>query len=435
MVGATLAGMKTRTCGIFLAVAAVALLASCRPERKWYELGLMADPILDEVLLFYLGEAWAGMTDINECLQTASRVRKDDPESWSREWRKTAERLQEEGGRLLERGHRRSAGQACLRAASYYRAAMHRHLHPGSPEVKELTEREIACFIRSQELLDSGMQVVAVPYEGLALTGYFFRSAKARGRAPTLIVHQGRDAWAEDCRYLAEEATRRGYHCLLIDGPGNGQALRRHDLPFRPDWEAFVTPTVDYLLSRPEVDPQGIMLMGLSMGGFLAPRAAAYEPRLRVCIANPGVQDWSEVFFAQLRRYSPRLLALRETNPAALNSLLGIAGRLSPFLRWGLADTMWKHGAATPSEMMDKMEEFSNLEGVPRIRATTLVIDAEAEEYGQSQEFYDALTCEKHFLRFREAEAAPLHVQTGSLALMSQRVFDWLDEEMGRIPD
>jgi pimeloyl-ACP methyl ester carboxylesterase len=396
----------------------------------------MADPVLDEVLLFYLGEAWAGLTDINECLQTASRVRKDDPESWTREWRGTAERLQEEGDRLREGGHRRSAGQAYLRAASYYRAALHRHMHPGSAEVKELTEREVACFVRSQELLDGGLQVVAVPYEGLALTGYFYRSPAARGgRAPVLIVHQGRDAWAEDCRYLAQEAMHRGYHCLLIDGPGNGQALRRHDLPFRPDWEAFVSPVVDYLQSRPEVDPAGIMLMGLSMGGFLAPRAAAHEPRLRICIANPGVQDWGEVFFGQLERYSPRLLKLRETNPAALNSLLGIAGRLSPFLRWGLTDSMWKHGAATPAQLLDKLEEFTNVEGVPRIRAATLVIDAEAEEYGQSQRLYDALTCRKGFLRFREAEAAPLHVQTGSLALMSQRVFDWIDEEMGGAAD
>jgi dipeptidyl aminopeptidase/acylaminoacyl peptidase len=67
---------------------------------------------------------------------------------------------------------------------------------------------------------------------------------------------------------------------------------------------------VDYLAARREVDPDGIMLMGLSMGGYLAPRAAAHEPRLRICIANPGVVDWGRVFFRQLEGYAPQLLSL-----------------------------------------------------------------------------------------------------------------------------
>jgi len=400
--------------------------------KKWYELGMMADPILDQVLLFYLGEAWTKMTDINECLETASRIKKDDSESWSREWRKTAERLHALGDSLRSKGHRKSAGEAYLRAASYYRATMHRHMHPGSPEIKELTEREIACFIKSQVLLETPMEVVSVPYEGVTLTGYFYRSPRAKGKAPTLIVHQGRDAWAEDCTYIADEAVTRGYHCLLIDGPGNGQALRRHNLPFRPDWEAFIRPVVDFLSSRPEVDPQGIMLMGMSMGGFLAGRAAAHEPRLRILIVNPGIVDWGEVFFTKLKEYSPELISLYHTSPAVLNATIGIAGRLSPFLLWGLTDTMWKHGVNTPSQLLDSMKSFTNLEGVGGIKATTLVIDAEAEEFGQSKRFYDALTCEKDYILFTEEEAAPLHVQTGSLALASQRIFDWIDEKMKR---
>jgi pimeloyl-ACP methyl ester carboxylesterase len=416
-----------------VALAAIAAVTSCRaePKREWYELGMMADPILDQVLLFYLGEAWDRMTDVNECLQTASRVQKKDPESWAREWRKTAERMNAEADKLLTQGHWESAGETYLRTASYYRATLHRHMHPGAPEVRDLAEREVACFIKSQQLLGAPMEVIEVPCQGARLTGYFYRSPAAVGRAPTLIVHQGRDAWAEDCKYYADEAVRRGYNCLLIDGPGNGQALRRHGLPFRPDWEAFVTPVVDSLCARTDVDPQAIMLMGLSMGGFLAPRAAAHEPRLRICIANPGVLDWNAVFAGKLKEYSPRLLSLYASNPGALDSVLGVAGRLSPFLMWGLTDTMWKHGASTPSEMLDKMKAYTNPD-VARIKATTLVVDTEAEEFGQSKELFAALTCRKSYVMFTEAEAAPLHVQTGSLAVASQRIFDWIDDEIGR---
>jgi len=276
------------------------------------------------------------------------------------------------------------------------------------------------------------MEVVQVPYQGVQLTGYFYASPRAAGApAPTLIVHQGRDAWAEDCKYYADEAVRRGYNCLLLDGPGNGQALRRFDLPFRPDWEAFITPTVDYLLTRSDVDPHGIMEMGLSMGGYLAGRAAAKEHRLRALIVDPGVMDWGAVFTAQIKEYSPQILSLYKSNPRALNALIGTAGRLSPFLLWGLTDTMWKHGAKTPSELLDKMQEFTNVDGVKDIRCATLVMDAEAEEYGQARQFYDALTCPREYMLFTEEEAAPLHVQTGSLAVASQRVFDWIDTEVG----
>ena len=406
--------------------------ASAPAAHKWYELNMTADPILDQVLLFYLGEAWTGMTDINECLQTASRVSKKDADSWTREWRKTAERLQSTAEKLVAEGHTASAGQYYLRAASYYRAALHRHMHPGSPEVKELTEREVACFTLSQKLLGAPMEVVEVPYQGITLTGYFFTSPRSAGApAPTLIVHQGRDAWAEDCKYYADEAVRRGYNCLLLDGPGNGQALRRHDLPFRPDWEAFITPTVDYLLTRPDVDPHGIMEMGLSMGGYLAGWAAAKEHRLRAVILDPGVMDWGAIFTEQIRGYSPRMLSLYTSNPKALNALITTAGKLSPFLMWGVTDTMWKHGAKTPSELLDKMKEFTNVNGVKEITCRTLVMDAEAEEYGQARQLYDELTCPKDYMLFTEAEAAPLHVQTGSLAVASQRVFDWIDTEVG----
>jgi pimeloyl-ACP methyl ester carboxylesterase len=400
-------------------------------QQEWWELG-MADEILDQVLLFYLGEAWCGLTEVGEVLETANRVDAEDPESWAREWRITAERLNGEADRLLAEGHRWSAGQYYLRASSYYRAVMHRHMHPGSAEVKELTEREVACFIESQKLLEAPMEVVEVPFEGIELTGYFYRSPRAEGASPTLIVHQGRDAWAEDCLYMAEEAVRRGYNCLLIDGPGNGQALRRHDLPFRPDWETFVTPVVDFLLARPDVDPEGIMLMGASMGGYLAPRAAAYENRLRIVIANPGVIDWSEIILVKMEEYAPQLMSVHRRSPAALDAVVGAAERLSPFLRWAMADMLWKHGNEKTSEFLDELPAYSNVSGAPQIRAATLIIDGEEEDFGQARELYDALTCEKDYMLFTREEAAPLHVQVAATAVSSQRIFDWIDEELGR---
>jgi pimeloyl-ACP methyl ester carboxylesterase len=189
----------------------------------------------------------------------------------------------------LARNHALSAGEAYLRAATYYRAALIHHPEPSDPGVVGATRQCIACFDQAIGLLGIPARRVEIPYEGTTLPGYFYRSPIAQGKAPVLIVHEGRDAWPEETKYLADACMKRGYHCLQFAGPGQGAAIRLQGLPFRPDWEKVVTPVVDYAVSLPEVDPDRIALIGISMGGALAPRAAAFEKRLKLCIANPGV--------------------------------------------------------------------------------------------------------------------------------------------------
>ena len=82
----------------------------------------------------------------------------------------------------------------------------------------------------------------------------------------------------------APAAIRRGYNVLLFDGPGQGRNLIKDGIHIRPDWENVVRPVIDYALTRPEIDPDKIVLAGWSFGGFLAPRAAA----LRASHRRPG---------------------------------------------------------------------------------------------------------------------------------------------------
>ncbi len=421
----------------FAAISAVlGLVVGCarspQEGKPWYKLHWMGDDVLDQVLLFYMGESWAGMTDTGEVLETANRVNAKDPWSWAREWRKTAERVDEAARATEAAGHRLSAGELSLRAASYYRAALHRHMAPHSSEVPDLATKEVAAFTRAMRLLGLPVERVAIPYEGTTLAAYWYHHSDG-ARRPVLIGHEGRDGWAEDMYYIGREALRRGYNCLLVDGPGQGSTLRLQGLPFRPDWEKVITPVVDWLVARPDVDARAIGLMGLSMGGALAPRAAAFEPRLAFLVANPGVSNWSATFFRTLDKISPMIVKLSKSNPNALNALMTTAGKLSPFLQWGLTDTMWKHGVETPSALMADMRRYDASADISRIGCPTLVVDAEAEEYGDAKVFYDALKCPKTYLLFTEAEAAPLHVQTASLALGSQKMFDWIDDVVAKI--
>ncbi len=91
---------------------------------------------------------------------------------------------------------------------------------------------------------------------------------------------------------MAHQAVERGYNCLLFEGPGQGEMIREQKIPFRYDWEKVVGPVIDFAEDLPQVDTDRIALMGISFGGYFAPRAAAFDDRIKVCIANGGIYDF-----------------------------------------------------------------------------------------------------------------------------------------------
>ncbi len=212
------------------------------------------------------GRSWQG----HERLDTALWVELEGRWGWARPWAVAAEGQRREAERAEARGQRRRAGEAWMRASRYYRAALHRHPEPSDPDAPRLAMRAVLGFHRGLKLLELPAQAVRIPYEGTTLPGYFFRAPGVRERAPVrIVVHPGRDAWAEDGRYLAEEALQRGSHCLLFDGPGQGKALWLQGLPARPDGEHVVALAVDFAREQRGVDPERISLVRVGEHGPL----------------------------------------------------------------------------------------------------------------------------------------------------------------------
>jgi len=327
-------------------------------------------------------------------------------------------------------GHDLTASQAYLRASTYYRASLHRHPDPFAEEVAKMSQQAVDAFDQFLTLSNYPCEAVRIPYQDdITLPGYLCITT-SNTLAPTIIFNEGKDGWAQDGKFVVDEAIQRGYNVLLWDGPGMGQTIRLQGLPFRHDWENVLTPVIDYLETISEVDSNNLVLISMSLGGFLGPRATVFEHRLKAQIPNAGVMNWYRIYQDFVNQIDPTLLSLLDTDPDAFDSVFEKYMAFSDFLSWGLIDSMWHHGVSKPSELMKELQLY-NIEGmVQNITTATLVIDAEAEERGQALELYEALpdSTPKEYIKFTAEEAAQFHVQPGATAIMTMRMFNWLDE-------
>ncbi len=369
--------------------------------------------------------------ELGEVLVTAARITEGDDESWLREWKAAADRVHEIGRECLARGRRVSAREALLRASNYYRTAeFYRREHPADdPVVHELSRLSRESFAAAAQLLDTSVRAVAIPYEGTTLPGYLYLVDDSGAPRPTVIFNSGFDSTLEESWFaLAAAAVARGYQVLAFDGPGQGAVIRDQGLPFRPDWEAVITPVVDFALTLPEVDAARISLYGYSLGGYLTARAAAFEPRIAALILNDGLFS----FHDPIRRMLPPFLTewIEAARDEEANSVLAMMISFSAQLRWATNNGVWTFGVASPAEFIRATAPYTLTGVADRIACPTLVFDAENDQFfgGEAQRLYDALSCPKEHILGTDADGgAGEHCHMGAMLLTHQRLFDWLD--------
>lgn len=267
------------------------------------------------------------LTDFEEI--TGALEQWDD---WCRAWSARAAEHEEMGRAALAENYLISAGEHLNRAAVYYHFAKFLFVHD-LPQMKAAHMKAVECRTLALPYLRPAGERVGIPYDGKHLFG-ILRKPTGIERPPVVVMVVGLDSAKEETDAYERPFLARGMATLVFDGPGQGEG--EYDFAIRGDYEQPVKAVFDWLQSRADLDTDRAALWGVSLGGYYAARAAAFEKRAKACISLSGPYDLAECWDAmpELTRNTFRVRAKCDTadqarQRAATLSLKGVAHQIS----------------------------------------------------------------------------------------------------------
>jgi hypothetical protein len=375
--------------------------------------------------------------DVGEIEAIASDMTSDDDAAYYEAWYSHAKLHRGKADAANRRGKTHTARYHYLRA-TVYASVSYKLLFgkPVDPRLSAAFKTQMSSFERALGLTRPRVEPLDVTVNGRRLSAFFCRAAGGDRRRPTIILVNGYDASVSDM-YLAMgfQAVARGYHVVLVDGPGQGELLVRDGLPLTPAWERVVRPVVDAVVARPDVDRKRLVLQGWSLGGHLCLRAATGEPRVAAVVSDPPA--WSLIegqlipAAAQLGLSPEAAAQLPEISDADLANMLA-AIEANQRLRWVfLQRGLWVNGASDLRDWLQKVAPFT-LEGrSDRIRCHVLGTFADRDPLAlNAKETLSRLKAPTTLLTFAAAEGAGGHQETLNRALAETRILDWLDDTL-----
>jgi alpha-beta hydrolase superfamily lysophospholipase len=369
-------------------------------------------------LLLALGSAAFGGADVGEIhavgRQLSSRV--GDDVAWFDAWRAAGSRAHDAARSHLAAGHSLTAAATAVRACTYYQVGERFAVKDNAAaEAFAASLEAFATFVQHTDRPTIERQ--EVPYEkGNSLPAYFVHPSPgtSAGPAPCVVFFDGLDI-TKELQYLrgVEELSRRGIACLIVDGPGNGESIRLRGLPLRHDCEVAGTAAYEHVASRPDVHPDRVAVMGISLGGYFATRCAALEPRFAAMVAWGAIWDYHE-------RWQRRIDAAGDV-PMSVP----------------LKHIAWALGVGTTDAALRRLDSWRLADVAGEVRMPALVVhgghdqqvpmsDAQALLGGMS-------SVDKHLLVYPEGAPGAEHCQLDSPAPAICDIADWLSDRLRRV--
>jgi dipeptidyl aminopeptidase/acylaminoacyl peptidase len=253
-------------------------------------------------------------------------------DDWCAAWSTRAAHHEQLGREALARGHTLTAGECLQRAGVYYHFASFLFVHD-LPQMKAAHMKGVACRQAALPHLRPPGERVEIPYQGGMLPG-ILRKPAGIDKPPVVVMALGLDSTKEEGDAYETPFLARGMATLIFEGPGQGES--QYDFAIRGDYEVPAGAVIDYVERRPDLDATRIGMWGVSLGGYYAPRAAAFDKRIRACIALGGPFDWGAAWdgLPELTREAFRVRSHSRTQEEARAaartlSLEGIARNIS----------------------------------------------------------------------------------------------------------
>lgn len=389
------------------------------------------DPELDFQLLRQLGSVPYGGASVGECLAVAAQIRERGASAWTEAFAGLAECQRADAEQYDSSGHGVSARDRYLHAANSFRAAEY-FASFGTERHIELGRASRSAFLAAMHRDPVQLTEMWLPWRGQLLPGYLLVPPGVSEPGPTLMATSGFDGTLEETYFqIGVAALQRGWRVLLICGPGQMDTARTEpDTHFVPDTESWVSAWIDLAAKIPQVDADLLALVGISFGGYFASRAAAYEPRIRVLVANSPIVD--------LRAYMTSFVAGMGGDPEEV---------LTPEEDFSLADIDEIPDDEMPHQIKEMSRSLIRRFGQSTFLGTfsylrnfivdpvTITCPALAlvgtgeggEPIRQFHAFGQRCSGPVTSRMFTAAEGADTHCQLGNLSLSNAVTLDWLE--------
>ncbi|KAI1454001.1 2,6-dihydropseudooxynicotine hydrolase [Annulohypoxylon moriforme] len=371
-------------------------------------------------------------SDVGEILVAANQIVAGDFESYYTAFNNLANRVHDDANTIDTKTYSVSARNAFFREATYYRSAdFYLHGNWNDSRIYSLWAKQLSAFDSAIALLPTPGERITLQGKGFKIPAIFYGSGLP-GPRPTMIMCNGFDGSQEEMYHAIGEAVlQRGMNVITFEGPGQPTVRRYQGLGFIPEWEEVVTPVVDYALSRSEVDAKKIGLWGLSFGGYLAPRAAAFEHRLAAVVAFDGIYSFAQGTSDQ---FGSQLAAIYQSgNETLFNNIISevLANASTPTsARWAIQQGLWSFNTKSAFEWYKKVQQYT-LDGViQNITAPVFVGDAQADMFfpGQAKVLAEKLGDRATYHLFNSIDGAGEHCSLGAAVLTAQVVLDWFQD-------
>jgi pimeloyl-ACP methyl ester carboxylesterase len=314
---------------------------------------------------------------------------------------------------------------AKVKAAYYWRGAEF-FMKGADPRRKGLRARFIGIVRDAQGVSDADIE--RVPYTeagaGASLPALRFGKGGAKG---ALLLHGGFDSYFEEIIAPAKVFAAEGYDVVLFEGPGQGGVLEG-GLPMTHRWELPVRAVLDHF------GLGSAALIGISLGGYLALRAAAFEPRIGRVVAWDVIYDAFDTLLSQLPRAA--ILAIKACLALRADALvdLVVRSRMGRDLvaQWGVEQGMRVFGAPRPSGFLRAIDRCSASSFSRSLSCDALLLAGAEDHFVPLETLYlqhRALSNARGVATriFTKAQSAQGHCQVGNMGLALRVILDWLE--------